>query len=70
MEYDNPALVRLLISNIIGYLAATYSDEHDMPLSESVQCVMDSTLYKKLIDPETALYCESIPLLYEQIATM
>jgi hypothetical protein len=67
MKSENPALVKLLIANIIGYLAAEYSDKHGLSLADSMQTVMDSQLYPKLIDPETALYCESLPLLYEQI---
>jgi hypothetical protein len=67
MNYDDSALTRLLVANIIGYLAAQYSDEHALPLAESLQYVMNSELYQKLMDPRNALYCESLPLLYEQI---
>jgi hypothetical protein len=67
MDDDNSALTRLLTANIIGFLAARYSDEHDAPLADSLQLVMNSKLYQKLIEPRNALYCESLPLLYEQI---
>jgi hypothetical protein len=68
MDYNNPALAKLLMANIIGILAAEYSDKHGRSLAYSLQHVIDSDLYQKLLDPKTALYCESIPLLYAQIA--
>jgi hypothetical protein len=67
MDCDDSPLTRLLIANIIGYLAAEYSDEHGLPLADSLQHVMNSELYQKLVDPRNLLYCESLPLLYEQV---
>jgi hypothetical protein len=34
MQYENPALVALLTANIIGWLAAEYSDRHVVPLAQ------------------------------------
>jgi hypothetical protein len=67
MNSDNPALIRLLIANIIGYLAAEYSNGHDLQLAEGLQYVLDSPIYPKLMDPANALFEESLPVLYEQI---
>jgi hypothetical protein len=67
MDFDNPALIRLLTANIIGYLAAEYSNEHNLRLAEGMQRVLNSPLYPKLMDPANALFEESLPLLYEQI---
>jgi hypothetical protein len=68
MNNENPALVELLIAKIIGFLAAEYSDKNELSLAYSLQYVIDSELCQKLLDPGTALYCESIPLLFEQVA--
>jgi len=67
MNSNNPALTKLLIANIIGYLAAKYSTNKQVSLARSLQHVLDSELYQKLIDPETVLYSENILILYEQI---
>lgn len=67
MSYDEFALAKLLIARIVGVLAAEYSQKNELPLAYSLQYVLDSELFQELADPETALYCESMPLLFEKL---
>jgi hypothetical protein len=69
MSCDNPALTRLVTANIIGSLAARYAADNGMSLADSLQYTMNSKLYQQLVDPTTALYNESIAILYEQLTS-
>jgi hypothetical protein len=67
MENENPALERLVAGNIIGYLAAEYSNNNTVPLADALKHVLGSGLFPRLMDSDLALIDESLPLLYEEI---
>jgi len=67
MSSHDPGLTRILMANIIGYLAALHSEHQGVPLAAALQCVLDTNLYHEIMDADTVLYAENINLLYDQL---